>query len=232
MNEGTWIIAHRGEHSSANENTLAAFEAAARAGSDMVEFDVRRLVDGTLIVYHGAEIAGQSLTTLTFHAFHELSLTAGVRVPTLAETLALCAGRIAVDIELKDPFCEDDLLRALFNARLRTDDYIVSSFESVIVKNLREAQPGIRTGLIANSGTFDQVAEELARVEADYLIPEASLLNEQDLAHSTSSGIPLLPWTINRRDELQRLLHVEAVAGLITDRPTLALRLRRISWSG
>jgi glycerophosphoryl diester phosphodiesterase len=71
-----WIIAHRGDHSVEPENSLAAFEAAVNAGADMIEFDVRRLGDGTLVVHHDPETGGRPLGELTFAAMHET-------VPTL-----------------------------------------------------------------------------------------------------------------------------------------------------
>src|SRR5690349_16108163 len=57
-----WIIAHRGAHSKqVPENTLSAFEEAIKLGVDMVEFDVRRLADATLVIHHDAEIRTEPL---------------------------------------------------------------------------------------------------------------------------------------------------------------------------
>jgi glycerophosphoryl diester phosphodiesterase len=46
------VIAHRGARAFAPENTLAAFEKAARLGADMVELDVQGTADGQLVVVH------------------------------------------------------------------------------------------------------------------------------------------------------------------------------------
>jgi Glycerophosphoryl diester phosphodiesterase family len=43
------VIAHRGASAAWPENTLTAFEAAVRAGADMVELDVRLTADGALV---------------------------------------------------------------------------------------------------------------------------------------------------------------------------------------
>jgi len=53
----TEVIAHRGASRMAHENTLAAFEMAAIAGADGVELDVRRTVDGVLVVHHDARVS-------------------------------------------------------------------------------------------------------------------------------------------------------------------------------
>ncbi len=46
------IIAHRGYHVSAAQNTIAAFEAAAEAGFTWIEIDIRRTADGRYIMSH------------------------------------------------------------------------------------------------------------------------------------------------------------------------------------
>ena len=46
------IEAHRGDSSNAPENTLAAFERAAKLGVPWIELDVHPAKDGTLMVIH------------------------------------------------------------------------------------------------------------------------------------------------------------------------------------
>ena len=48
----TRVIAHRGASAYAPENTLPAFELAARQGADMIELDVQRSADGVLVIFH------------------------------------------------------------------------------------------------------------------------------------------------------------------------------------
>jgi glycerophosphoryl diester phosphodiesterase len=50
------VVAHRGASSELPENTLAAFEEAARVGADMVELDVRLTADGVPVVLHDPEL--------------------------------------------------------------------------------------------------------------------------------------------------------------------------------
>src|SRR4249919_2745588 len=53
----TEVIAHRGASRLAQENTLTAFEMAVISGADGVELDVRRSVDGVLVVHHDARVS-------------------------------------------------------------------------------------------------------------------------------------------------------------------------------
>src|SRR5689334_8630502 len=50
------VIAHRGDHTTAPENTLKAFSDAIAAGVDYVEVDVRASSDGEFVVMHDATI--------------------------------------------------------------------------------------------------------------------------------------------------------------------------------
>lgn len=50
------VIAHRGEHLSHTENSLAAFQAAADAGADYFECDVRTTKDGKLVLMHDGSV--------------------------------------------------------------------------------------------------------------------------------------------------------------------------------
>jgi glycerophosphoryl diester phosphodiesterase len=55
-NQQVWIVAHRGFKGIAPENTIAAFDAAAKAGARYVEVDVRATRDGHLVLMHDATV--------------------------------------------------------------------------------------------------------------------------------------------------------------------------------
>jgi glycerophosphoryl diester phosphodiesterase len=56
----TLICAHRGASAQLPDNSLVAFEAAIAAGADMIEADVRRLADNTLVLSHDPAPAGST----------------------------------------------------------------------------------------------------------------------------------------------------------------------------
>src|SRR6266568_827837 len=93
------VAAHRGVASGAAENTIEAFTNAIDVGADMIEFDVRRTRDGELIAFHDAFVGGTPVNGLTRD---DIEVAAGVRPPLLAEVLRVCAGRIRLDVELKE----------------------------------------------------------------------------------------------------------------------------------
>ena len=50
------VIAHRGDHTNAPENTLAAYQHSIEDGADFVEIDLRTTKDSQLVIMHNATI--------------------------------------------------------------------------------------------------------------------------------------------------------------------------------
>ena len=110
----TQTVAHRGAATTHPENTLAAFREAIRVGATATECDVRTSKDGKLFLLHDATLDrtsnGKGIATQLPLA--ELKkLDAGTwfnpryrqeRIPTLAEALSLCRGKIDVLLDLKE----------------------------------------------------------------------------------------------------------------------------------
>ncbi len=108
------IVAHRGAMSERPECTLSAYLRAMELGADIVEVDVRRSRDGVLFVLHDGTLDrttdGSGLAAE--RTMEELKrLDAGSwfgqewhqeRIPTLAEVLAACRGRVDVLLDLKE----------------------------------------------------------------------------------------------------------------------------------
>jgi len=90
-------VAHRGDSSSAPENTIAAFDAAVVAGSDLIEIDVRLTADGQAAIVHdesalrttGIDLPVAALDAMTLGAADAGSWFgpgfAGARVPMFGE---------------------------------------------------------------------------------------------------------------------------------------------------
>ena len=103
-------IAHRGLHDRAAgivENSRAAFEAAIAAGYG-IEMDIQRSADGEAMVFHDYEMlrltdAPGLIHDYTAAALGRIALKGGGEtLPTLADFLALVAGRTPLLIEVKD----------------------------------------------------------------------------------------------------------------------------------
>ncbi len=219
------IVAHRGAWSEAPQNSPAALEAAIELGCDMVELDVRRTRDGRLVVIHDARVAGTPIAALEYD---QLADRLGPRqaAPRLEELLEPAAGRIALDVELKEDDCAQPALEMLA-ARLPGEHYVITSFLDSALAAVLRAAPEIRTGLLLRPGRRPRALERrLSRTGADFLVPHASLARAGLLAWAANRGLSSYVWTVNDVRTLRTLLADVRVGAVITDRPARALTYR------
>lgn len=217
------IAAHRGVAAGAAENTIASFTNAIEVGADMIEFDVRRTRDGELIAFHDSHVGGAPVNRLTRD---EIEAAAGVRPPLLAEVLRTCAGRIRLDVELKEDGYVPDVMTAL-RAGFDPAQMIVTSFLPAVVAQAKEAFPEVKTGLLVGenrpaTGLPGRLRElypvDLARqVRADYLAPHYKLAAFGVLRRAAAAELPCLLWTVNSPDLIRRYVTDPRVAVIITD---------------
>jgi glycerophosphoryl diester phosphodiesterase len=223
------IVAHRGGRSIAPPNTLEAFEHAIRIGADMVELDVRRTGDNELIVHHDEAIGDKPLGTLSYQSAREIAGSLGYSIPRFAELLDMAAGRILLDVELKEAGYEDAVLQLIFDRGLSVSDFVVTSFLEEAVDAVGSTDSEVRTGLLvdyADGVTGVRALELFAKSAADFLAPHHKLLDDRTLCEAETAGATLLPWTVNEHDPIKRLLRASSVFGVITDEPELGLQLR------
>jgi glycerophosphoryl diester phosphodiesterase len=245
------VIAHRGASREAPENTPAAFEAAIALGADAVEMDVRRTSDGVLVVHHNASRRGVPLTMLTYSGLVRLS---GHEPPRFEEILDLCAGRIAVDIEIKETGYEAEVIEEA-SRRFPRDRLLYTSFEESVISTMKRLDADARCGLLLGPGRLRSRAQryeglpfDLAeRCGADLLAVHQWLapIRRRNrrvagtglLAEAQARGFPILVWTVDGPQRLRSYLADGRVAGIITDLPGLAVETRRellsgASWEG
>jgi glycerophosphoryl diester phosphodiesterase len=223
------VIAHRGASGSKPENTVAAFEEAARLGADMVELDVRRTADGALVVCHDAHIP-------------DLGPIVGLRrtdlpasVPTLPEALDACGG-MGVNIEIKNSPVDPDYdegdavagaVAGLVLARRDQGRVIVSSFNLASVDAVRAASTRIPTALLTVPALDQSWAIAIAaeRGHAAWH-PHHTSVTAELMAEARAAGLRVNTWTV---DDPARMLELAAlgVDGIVTNLPDVALATLR-----
>ena len=107
------IIAHRGDLSTAPENTLPAFQRAWDAGADGVELDVRVTRDGKLVVFHDRTLERTSngrgpVSNFTLTEIRSLDVGSwfgpafkGETAPTLDEVFESLPHDYLINVEMK-----------------------------------------------------------------------------------------------------------------------------------
>jgi len=218
----TLVIAHRGGLGEARENSIEAFEQAIGAGADMVEFDVRRTLDGELIVFHDERCGGIRISEWTSVGVRSIC---GFSPTTLAEVVQTAGPTVGMDVELKEAGYELEALRHL--AQFRRSGLVITSFRSEVVNAVGRIDHGCLRGLSVGARSQSLLAIDDALVAtASHLVAHRSLVNRALLLGAQAAGLTLLVWTVNRRSDLVRILAEPLIGGVITDRPERALRIR------
>jgi glycerophosphoryl diester phosphodiesterase len=207
-------LAHRGDHSRAPENSLAAFAAAlVRPGCDGLEFDLRGSLDGVAVVLHDATLARVQGRP---ERADELSAAAlgTLGVPTLAHVLAACGPEPFLDVELKEDL-GSVALGPLVAARGLADGSLsrvgVSSSEPATIATVRRLAPAITCWLNADHLDLATLDAALA-LGCRGISVEWRALNEQGAAAVAAIGLDLAAFTPTRRATLERLARLGVVA--------------------
>ncbi len=250
------LFAHRGGAALAPENTLAAFQNAARLGADALELDVRLTADGQLVVIHdetvdrttngAGKVIDQTVADLQkLDAGYQFTPDngatypyrgQGVTIPTLAEVLAAFPGKI-VNIDIKDPLPEAARRLAIEIDQANAGDrVIVGSFYDNILAAFRKDAPAVATVAGPGETRLFYVLQRLGlrflhRALGDtYQVPLASNGFRLDTAAFIANAHKLNQrvdyWTVDEPAEMRRLL-AQGADGIITDRPDLALEVFR-----
>jgi glycerophosphoryl diester phosphodiesterase len=195
------VIAHRGASAELPENTLPAFQRAIDVGADFVEFDVHASAEGELVVTHDPPRGGADL-------------------PTLAEVLDLCRGRIGVMVELKRPgrYRRFDVVGRTL-AQLDAEAVVVC-FEPGAIATVRSLRPELRT-----VQHVARVPVRLAAARGCWAVGyENARATRRSLERARRLGLATTVYTVNRPERMRELAEL-GVAGIFTDRPELALRV-------
>lgn len=214
------------------ENTLAAFRRAAEMGADAVELDVRRTLDGVLVVhhdpnYHPTEGAEKRLIAATRHA--------GLpdHVPTLGEALDACAG-MWVNVEIKnDPHEPDfdqsemiaDETMAHLLARAEDERWLISCFRIETIDRCHALAPAVRTAWLCDSPPVDVVEVLLAKGHSA-LHPNVYSLKRSTIDACHRGGLQVNTWTCDDPARMVELMKW-GIDGICTNVPDIALATMR-----
>lgn len=242
-------IAHRGASALAPENTLRAFRTAIGHGVDLIEFDVLDLPRGPLVVAHSDNLEevshGAARGSVRALALPELR-EAAPELPTLEEALAFFveeAPGVGLHVDLKLRTRLDEVAAALRRHGLERRA-VVSSVHVPSLRALARAAAGVRIGITYPEDRFSvsrrprlqpvvaaglsalrasvppRVPGMLRRAGATALMLQHALVTDAAVARAHAAGAPVLAWTVDDPDELERVVAAGA-DGVITNDPRL-----------
>lgn len=233
-----WAVAHRGASGHAPENTLAAFRRAVELGAGFIETDLHLTRDARLVAIHDETL---QRTTSGRGAVHDHTLEelreldagawfaaefAGERIPTLDEVLAF--GRehdVVFYLELKAHRFSgvEHAVVAALRAVQAEPRSVVLSFEPGVISTVRRLDASVMSGLLLD-GLQGDVVEQAVEAGVRQLAPRADLVTPELVARAHGHGLPVVPWTVNRPEDMRALL-AAGVDGIMTDYPDRLLAL-------
>ena len=228
------IIAHRGGGALAPENTLAGLRLAARLGCGGVEFDVMLATDGVPVLIHdetldrtttgrGRVAALDSATLVRLDAgIRHHPAFAGEPVPTLDEALRLCAALgLWANVEIKPAAGQEAETGRVVacHAAAASGGLLLSSFSSIALRAAADEAWHLPRAMLVEAIPADW-RERMMETGARALHSAARALTVDALQAVRDAGFPLACYTVNRRDEAERLFAM-GVSAVFTDRPDL-----------
>lgn len=216
------LISHRGASHYEPENTLRSFSRALDMGSSVIEFDVRKSLDGHLVVIHDrtvnrttdgkGAVSGKTLVEL-----RSLDAGRGERIPTLEEVLETFAGRCGLVVELKEKGTEEKTV-SLIRMHGLARDVIVVSFREDCIRTVRELDHAIPTGLITVFG-FGCVNKALS-LGCRAVATNQRFMTRRIASDARRKGLFVCCWTVNSTERAEKLARM-GLDGVITDKPDL-----------
>lgn len=229
------LIAHRGASAVAPEHTIAAYEAAIRAGADALQLDVHLSSDDQLVVIHDdtLERTTSGRGRVRAHSVRELKrLDAGrwfgrgfrgQRIQTLPEVLERFRDLVAFAVELGAgsdvyPGIEERLVGLLQIYAVTDRTHVVSDAPHALAR-CRALDPDLRLGARLAERPFDQAGVS-CRGAFDALWLRADAVTGADVSACRETGLECYVGVV-RDAESARRLAAWGVAGIVTDRPDL-----------
>ena len=234
-----WIVGHRGAPRRGRENSIESLDWAESLGVDAVEFDLRQTRDGEAVLFHDEQIqlGTQHLPVRSFTAreMEKLVLPSefgDYRIPRLEDVFHRYGPALRYLVEVKVAASTQRLtmarriahLASVFGVRERC---LVASFDSEVVRLVREVDPGIATSfLFDHPVALPEPGRPTPLFPAvDAIGPSRQLVTPALMDQATRAGLSVHPWTADEDEEIRRLLELN-VASITTNAPELALRIR------
>jgi len=232
---GPLVIGHRGASAREPENSLRAFQRAARDGADGVELDVLCCRTGEVVVFHDDDLlrlAGrdQRIDALPFAAVREVTLSGGVGIPTLEEAFEACGPELLVNVELKTAGLRDPAVPALVDRVSAILDrtgvarrVLVSSFSPVAVWRWQRRRPDVQAALLFEKEAAIPLrrAWPLPILRPFAANPDQRLCTPKLVERLHRSGYAVNTWTVDDPARLRELRDM-GVDGLIANDPAAA----------
>lgn len=214
------IYGHRGSRLRRRDNTIESFRLALDEGADGIETDVRRLVDGSLVLFNAELVGDRPTNTLDME---DLVRAQAAEIARPADLGVIARGSELI-LEVKERGCEERLVEVV----QAFPSVVICSFDHRVVVDLArlrvETAASFRLG-VTIAGRLIAGAGYVRDLGADWFFPASSFVDAETVAEFTEAGIPVVPWVLNLRSQWKQA-EEWGCHGFITDDPLEASRWR------
>ncbi len=215
------MIAHRGDPSTALENSMEAIHHALSYPADMIEIDIRKSRDNMLYVMHDKttlRTAGKNIDIekSASDAIARVKLKNGEHVPTLADVVNIITGKAGLNLEIKS-----DGAGLLIAKYLASSDYhgyvLVSSFKESELLAVRRVLPALPTSMIFDVFHSHDVLSYSARGYKIISLRKMTI-SEKLVESCHEQGIQVYVWTVDDEEDMKKMISCK-VDGIYSNKP-------------
>ncbi|MBU4209190.1 MAG: glycerophosphodiester phosphodiesterase, partial [Proteobacteria bacterium] len=190
---------HRGAAALEPENTLLSIRKAMEIGVDAVEIDVHLSKDKELVVIHDSTLDRTTngtgpVNNYTLSELKKYDAGKGETIPTLQQAMELTDKKIRLVIELKEKDTEKIVVEQIKKNRIEDNVYVIS-FWHRLVKNVKEMDGNIKTGVLLVGCPVDTSIAD--RISADVLVMKYTFVDAEFVELSHKNGLKVFIWNID-----------------------------------
>ena len=227
------VIAHRGDHTIAPENSLMAIQNAINDGADYVELDIRTTKDGKLVLMHDGTVDRMTngkgnINELSFDTIRALKLfnkritnSDTLQVPTFEEALQLCKNKINIYLDFKAAHVPQ-VYEAIIKANMQNQMVVYINAPNQYT-DWRKYVPTMPLILSLNKKVKDstEMIQYLNKINIDILDGNWNEYTQDTVNAATKMGVPV--WAdmqATKEDYVYWLKGIElGLLGIQTDHP-------------
>lgn len=223
----TLNIAHRGYSGKYDENTMMAFIKAIEFNADGIETDVQLTKDNIPVIIHDETIDRTTngsgfVKDYSFNEIQKFKTANGEKIPRLEDLLEIFkkSNLKLLNLELKNSIINYEGLEKIVLGLVKKynieDKVIISSFNHYSVLKVKELNPKIKVGALTET-TLVNVTKYLKEINCECYHPYYySICNEKIMKDLLDNNIEVNPYTVNNKEDMQRLINL-GVTGIITN---------------
>ena len=227
------VIGHACAAGEAPANTLAGVRQCLDARADAMEIDVQLCADGVPVLMHDETLDRTTnlrgpVRLQPLSALQAADAGDGEPVPTLAQVLALVAGRLSVMCELKatpgEPEYDQRLVDAVLGVLEAHNAYTwsaIHSFNPVMVERARATQVRVSATIIAPplfGEDYDRLLGAVLKRNAQAISIEHSCVDRDHVLAAKRRQLTAWTWTVDREEDWERVT-AAGIDGIITNVP-------------